>query len=68
MLTLPQPERVTATVYDALGRSVQTLLSDALARGEVPLTVDARRLAPGLYVVRAAGETFVESARLVVVR
>ena len=68
VLTMPQPERVTASVFDALGREVQMLLHDAPVTGAVPLAVDARRLAPGLYVVRAVGETFAESVRLVVVR
>lgn len=68
VLSLSQPERVVATVYDALGRSVQTLLDGVSVNGNVTLTVGADRLAPGLYVVRVVGETFAESARLVVAR
>lgn len=67
VLMLTQPERVTATVFDALGRSVQTVLNGEPVGGEVTLSVDASRLAPGLYVVRVVGDTFAESARLVVV-
>ncbi|HEX9953477.1 MAG TPA: T9SS type A sorting domain-containing protein [Rubricoccaceae bacterium] len=68
VLTLGQPERVTATVYDALGRSIQTILNGEAVGGEVALTIDGRLLSPGLYVVRVVGETFAESARLVVAR
>lgn len=68
VLSLGQPETVTATVYDALGRAVQALLTGERVLGELTLTVDAGALAPGLYVVRVVGETFAESARLVVTR
>jgi hypothetical protein len=68
VLSLSQPERVTATVYDALGRSVQTVLNGEPVSGEVEFSVDARALAPGLYVVRVVGETFAESRTLVVAR
>lgn len=66
-LSLAQMETVTATVYDALGRSVQTILNEEPVSGEVTLSVDARVLAPGIYAVHVVGETFAKSARLVVV-
>ena len=62
-------QRVTATVVDALGRTVATVFDGALAAGaEQMLVVSTAGLAPGLYVVRVTGETFAQSRRLVVAR
>ncbi|HEX9950997.1 MAG TPA: T9SS type A sorting domain-containing protein [Rubricoccaceae bacterium] len=68
-LRLAAPEHVTATVVDALGRTVATLYdAEAAAGADLALGVDASRLAPGVYVVRVQGATFTESRRLTVVR
>ncbi len=66
-LTLDAPQHVRATVLDALGRTVAVVL-DAEASGETRLDVDTARLAPGVYVVRVAGEAFAETRQLTVVR
>lgn len=63
-----EAQRVRVEVFDLLGRRVATLLEGAVAAGEHVLAVDASALSPGLYVVRAQGEGFSESRRLVVVR
>ena len=68
-LRLPAAERVTATVVDALGRTVATVFDGEAAAGvDVNLSIDAARLAPGVYVIRVQGATFAESRRLTVVR
>ena len=66
-LTVPAPERVRATVYDALGRVVAVAF-DGDAAGRTEIAVDGAGLAPGVYSVRVEGETFAESRRLTVVR
>lgn len=66
-LALDRPQHVRAVLVDALSREV-ALLHDGEAVGTLALQVDGGGLAPGVYVVRVAGETFAESARLVVVR
>ena len=66
-LTLPAAEHVRAVLIDALGRETAVLL-DAEASGAVRLDVDAGRLAPGVYTVRATGASFAPSRRLTVVR
>ena len=68
-LRVDAAQTVTATVVDALGRTVQTVFAGALAAGaSQELTVDTAALAPGVYVVRVAGETFSATRRLVVAR
>ena len=62
-------QRVTATLVDALGRTVATVFDGPLAAGaDQALVVPTARLSPGLYVVRVQGETFAEARRLTVVR
>jgi hypothetical protein len=67
-LTLDRAQAVTVAVYDTLGRRVATLHEGDLSAGMHPLTVNAGALAPGLYVVRAAGDGTVTTTRLVVAR
>ena len=68
-LSVDAAQHVTAVVVDALGRTVATVFDGPLAAGAIQaLTVDAGRLAPGVYVVRVQGETFAQSRRLVVAR
>lgn len=67
-LTAPQPGRATVRVFDLLGREHTRIVQDVPA-GDTDLALDASRLAPGMYVVRAAlpGDAL-KTARLVVAR
>ncbi|HYE95764.1 MAG TPA: hypothetical protein VD962_06110 [Rubricoccaceae bacterium] len=67
-LSLAHAQGVKAAVYDALGRRVAVLHDGPLAAGTHRLTLDAARLAPGVYVVRAEGTNVAVGRRLVVVR
>ncbi|OZC01619.1 M36 family metallopeptidase [Rubricoccus marinus] len=67
-LSLVSPEAVTVHVVDLLGRSVQTLHDGPLAADRHTVELDASGLAPGVYVVRAQGETFSAAQRVTVVR
>lgn len=67
-LSLDAAEAVRVTVSDVLGRTVATLHDGGLAAGATPLSVEAGALAPGVYVIRAVGETFRQTRTLTVVR
>ncbi len=68
-LRVDAAQLVTATVVDALGRTVATVFEGTLAAGaEQTLVVPTDRLAPGLYLVRVQGAAFQQSRRLVVAR
>ncbi|MBL7033847.1 MAG: T9SS type A sorting domain-containing protein [Candidatus Delongbacteria bacterium] len=60
---LLEPDRVTARVYDALGREVRLLLNDEPVSGEQLLVFDAGGLASGIYFLqlhaRNSGRTVV---------
>jgi hypothetical protein len=65
-LRVDVPQRVVATMHDALGRRVALLLDGVLPAGAPQaLVVDGEGLAPGTYVVRVVGETFSTSRRVV---
>ena len=68
-LQVERGQPVTVEVFDALGRQVAVAHSGDVAVGQ-RLTVDLPTgdLAPGVYVVRVAGESFQTSRRLTVVR
>ena len=53
VLTVREPARVLAVVYDALGREV-AVVYDAAAVGHVEVAIDTTRFAAGVYVLRAA--------------
>ena len=66
--SLPEPQEVALTVYNLLGRKVETLLDDYQPAGVHHITFDASDLASGIYFYRIqAGET-VESKRMVLLK
>ncbi|MEL6615243.1 MAG: T9SS type A sorting domain-containing protein, partial [Bacteroidota bacterium] len=66
-LSVGTPQRVRATVHDALGREV-ALAFDAEVTAAAEIAVETRGLASGVYAVRIEGETFAETRRLTVAR
>ena len=67
-LGVPEAGPVEVAVYDAVGRRVAVLASGERSVGWHALTVEAGRLAPGVYVVRAVGGGAVATRTLTVVR
>jgi len=65
---VPDTRSVTVTVYDALGRRVQALVTAQEQRGRQELTVDTDALTSGVYFVRLVAGTHSKTRRLVVVR
>lgn len=57
-------QQVTIEVFDVLGRRVQTVHSGHTASGATQFDVDMRDAPPGVYVIRAVGETFSGSTRV----
>ncbi|HOX27312.1 MAG TPA: FlgD immunoglobulin-like domain containing protein [Candidatus Krumholzibacteria bacterium] len=68
--TLPRAETVVATVFDPAGRRVRTLHDGRLEQGEQRLQWDGRdqagnRVPAGVYLVRARGERWQGSVKVV---
>jgi subtilisin-like proprotein convertase family protein len=68
-LTVPVAQQVRVAVYDMLGREVVVLLDRTLSESQRALmSIEAGRLTPGAYVIRAVGETFETSQRVTITR
>jgi hypothetical protein len=66
-LMVERTQPVRADLFDALGRHVAVVF-DGAVEAERDLIVDTRSLAPGLYVLRVVGDTFVTSREVTVAR
>ena len=68
-LTVAQSQAVRVALFDALGREVAVLLDGQVAAGAAQtLRLEGRTLPAGLYVVRAVGDTFQATQRVVITR
>lgn len=68
-VTVDRPQQVRIDLVDMLGRRVLTLHDGWLPNGpRRRISIPARRLASGLYVLHIRGETFRTSRRVTVVR
>jgi hypothetical protein len=65
---LTQAEPVQVKAFDAAGRRCASLFSGRLKAGVQMLSLDARRLANGVYFLRLEAGTTTHSTRLVVSR
>jgi hypothetical protein len=68
-VTVREAQRVEAALYDVLGRRVAVLFDGEVAASDTErLTLSARGLASGVYVVRVVGERFSATRRVTIVR
>jgi D-alanyl-D-alanine carboxypeptidase len=66
-LQLKQPERLSITLYNAVGQSIQTVLSgDVLTPGQHALPINVAPLPAGIYQVLVEGEAGKTAHKLVV--
>jgi hypothetical protein len=65
-LTVAAAATVSVELFDTVGRRVAVLFEGPLSRGDHAIDVDVASLAPGLYVIRASGDTDSATRRLVV--
>jgi hypothetical protein len=66
-LTVRERQLVTLTLHDILGRELRTIHRGILETGrEASVAFDRAGLAAGVYLVRARGETFLATRRLVI--
>jgi hypothetical protein len=66
--TLPADTRVNLTVFDALGRTVMTLVDEDQARGMHRVVFDGQGLSNGVYVYRLSAGSFVDLKKLVLLK
>jgi endo-1,4-beta-xylanase len=66
--SLPVASKVTLIVYDILGREVRTLVNVVQAPGQYTVTLNAERLATGVYFYRLHAGNFVETRKLLLLK
>ena len=60
--------RVTLTLYDVLGRKIETLGDNEESPGHYEVLLDASRLSSGIYFYQIRAGTFVQTRKLVVIK
>ena len=65
---LPVASHVTLEIFDLLGRSIRTLVSEEQVAGAHSVIFDAEELPNGLYLYRFTAGAFVESRTMILLR
>ncbi|HMB92856.1 MAG TPA: T9SS type A sorting domain-containing protein, partial [Rhodothermales bacterium] len=65
---LPASSEVTLTIYDMLGREVETLVASTLAAGRYTFAWEATDRPSGLYLARLRAGRFVQTQRMMLLK
>jgi hypothetical protein len=65
---LPKSGHVKLTIYDALGREVETLINNELVSGTHTIEWSARNMASGIYLYRIEADNFVKVNKMLLVK
>jgi hypothetical protein len=65
---IPKATQVRLTVFDILGREVQTLVNETKQPGRYEEIMNGNRLASGVYVYRLQAASFIETRRALLIR
>jgi hypothetical protein len=66
--SLPEPQRVVLTVFDLLGREIETLLNESMQAGDHSIIFDGSGLGSGVYFYRMQARESVKSGRMVLLK
>lgn len=65
---LPKKSKTSLVVYDALGRTVETLVNTELREGSYEYTWSADKYNSGVYFIRIVSDKFVETRKMVLLK
>jgi hypothetical protein len=65
---LPKKSQTSLIVYDALGKTVQTLVNTELKEGTYEYTWDASKYNSGVYFVRIISDKFAETKKMLMIK
>jgi Secretion system C-terminal sorting domain/FG-GAP-like repeat/ASPIC and UnbV len=65
---LPKSSNVKITVFDMLGREIQTLLNERKSAGSYNTTFTANNLASGVYIYRIQADEFTMSKKMLLIK
>ncbi|MFH1011051.1 MAG: T9SS type A sorting domain-containing protein [bacterium] len=66
--SLTKTEKAKLTIYDVMGRQVQTLVNDVMTAGQHSLTFDGTGLASGIYFARLESNGFAQTHKLLLIK
>lgn len=66
--SVPASAHVRLSVYDLLGKEVMNLVNEQHTAGNYSVSMDASRLASGIYMYRITSGNFVETKKMVIVK
>lgn len=66
--SIPEQANVKITVYDALGKEVETLVNETMSAGKYTTEWNASRYASGIYFYKIATNNFVEVKKMILVK
>ncbi|MBN2601728.1 MAG: T9SS type A sorting domain-containing protein, partial [Candidatus Marinimicrobia bacterium] len=65
---VPRPSEVIIKLYDILGREVMTMVNKEQAAGRYSLTLDANRLASGIYFYTMQADNFMQTKKMILLK
>jgi hypothetical protein len=65
---LPKKALTKITIYDLLGREIQTLINNELEAGYHEIKIDANDLQSGVYFYRIQAEDFIHSKKMILMK
>ncbi len=65
---LPKNKFVRLTIYDALGREIETLINESLKPGSYEITFDGSNLSSGIYLYKLTTDEFTETKRMILIK
>jgi hypothetical protein len=65
---MPESQQVTLTIYDLLGRQVETLLDEYRQAGVHTVTYDASHLSSGVHFYRLQAGDKLETKRMILLK
>jgi hypothetical protein len=67
-VNLSDKQNVNIELYNNFGVKVATIFDGSLPKGNTMFNIDGAKLSPGMYVIKAAGDGFVESGKVILVK
>ena len=68
LITLLEPQEITISVYNSIGRKVRTLEKNRMTAGSHSFLFDAYNLASGIYFVRITGNEIQQTHKMLLVK
>lgn len=65
---IPKAEFVKLTVFDVLGKEIQTLLNEQLSSGTYNYDFDATNLPSGIYYYKLESENYIQTKKMVLIK